>query len=247
MLKNILSITAFLILSVSITAAQTGKQETKNNSSGKKNTRPNDPKLETETSAVKTGDETVYFYEFTQPEFVVSHVLIEHDADGNGTITLGKKDFDGEEYTDPIKLSEATMQRLATLWNALDFLDSDEDYQSKERNYGHIGNMTFTLKSGKRERTAKYNWSENADAQALAQEYKKITNQFVWIFDIEVSRQNQPLESPRIMDALDSLLRRKEISDPQQIAAYLKKLSQDERFPLITRNHALRLIKEIEK
>ena len=38
----------------------------------------------------------------------------------------------------------------------------------------------------------------------LADEYRKIGNQFIWMFDINVARENQPLEAPRIMDALDS-------------------------------------------
>lgn len=247
MLKNIFSITAFILLCVSFAAAQTGKQEPTNNSSGKKNVRPDDVKVETETPVAVKRDKSDYAYEFVQPEFLVSHIRIEHDENGKGTITLGKKDFDGEEYTDPIQLSETAMQRIANLWDALNFLDSSETYQSDARDYGHLGNMTFKLKSGGKARTAKFNWSENADAQALAQEYKKITNQFVWLFDIEVARTNQPLESPRVMNTLDSLLKRGEVSDPKQMIPYLKKLSEDERVPLITRNHALRLVKEIEK
>ena len=249
MLKNIFSTTAFLLLIFTFSlgaAAQTGKQEQTNNSSGKKNARPGETKIETEKPAVKTSDSVDYFYEFSQPQFVVSHVRIEHDENGKGTITLAKMDFD-EEYTDPIQLSDATLEKIKTLWNALDFLNSDEDYQSKERDYGHIGNMTFKMQKGENARTAKFNWSENADAQELAHEYKKITNQFVWMFDITVSRENQPLESPRIMKSLDSLLRRDEVSDPQQMIPFLKKLSEDERVPLITRNYALRLVKEIDK
>lgn len=238
MLKTIISTTAFLILFVSMATAQ--------NNPGKKNTRPTETNAETVKTVVKTSGETVYSYEFSQPNFVVSHIRIEHDGNGKGTITLGKKDFE-EEYTDPIRLSEATMQRLETLWGALDFLKSNENYQSPERDYGHLGNMSFTLERGGSARTAKFNWSENADAQELAHEYKRISNQFVWMFDIEVARENQPLESPRIMNTLDSLIKRNEISDPQQLSAYLQKISEDERFPLITRNHALRLIKEIEK
>lgn len=248
MFRTIISTTAFLLLFIFISSAdaQTGKQETNGNNSGKKNVRPDDVKVEPEKTAVKTGDGAVYSYEFLQPQYLVSHVRIEHDAAGKGTITLGKKDFD-EEYTDPIQLSEATMERLTTLWTALNFLDSTENYQSQQRDYGHLGNMTFSLQHGKRGRTAKYNWSENADAQALAQEYKKITNQFVWLFDITVARDNQPLESPRVMDALDGMIKRNDISDPQQLLPFLRKLSEDERVPLITRNHALRLVKEIEK
>ena len=232
-----------------MTTAQTGKQEPMTNSSGKKNVRPTETAAKIEKPAdtiLKDRKPAAFSYEFSQPNFSVSHVRIEHDENGKGTITIGKKDFD-EEYTDPIQLSDLTLGKLETLWNAMNFLESDENYQSDTRDYGHLGNLTFQLKSGKRERTAKFNWSENPDAQALAQEYKKITNQFVWMFDITVSSENQPLESPRIMTALDGMLRRSDIADPNQMIPFLQRLSEDERVPLITRNHALRLIKEIEK
>lgn len=210
---------------------------------GKKNSRP----AETKTEIKQSKDYTpVYFYEFSQPDFLVSHIRIEHDETGKGAITLGKKDFD-EEYTDPIELSVKAIERLKTLWADLSFLNSEENYQSATRDYPHLGSMTFTMKKDGRERSAKFNWSENPAAQALAAEYKKLANQYVWIFDINVARQNQPLESPRLMHALESHLRTNQISDPLQLIPFLQKISGDERLPLITRNHALRLIKDIEK
>lgn len=101
-------------------------------------------------------------------------------------------------------------------------------------------------KDGK-ERTAAYNWTTNADAKALMDEYRKIGNQYLWMFDITVARQNQPLETPKIMKAMDSYIRRNEISDPPQMIPFLQDLSNDERVPLITRNDAAKLVKEIEK
>ena len=69
----------------------------------------------------------------------------------------------------------------------------------------------------------------------------------LWIFDVSIGRQNQPLNLPKLMEALESLINRNGISDPQQLLPLLKDLSGDERVPLIARNHALRLIKKIEK
>lgn len=250
MLKYIFTTIAFLFLLGTIAVAQIGKQEPTNNNSGKKNARPTDTKVEPEKSGIDTvisdRKPATYSYEFIQPQFFVSHITIEHDENGKGTITLGKKDFE-EEYTDPIQLSERTLEKLEAIREKLNFLESDEDYQSEKYEYGHLGNMTFKMKMGERERTAKFNWSGNADAQALAREYKKIVNQFVWIFDINVSRENQPLESPRVMKSLAGMLKRDDISDPVQMIPFLKKLSEDERVPLITRNHSMRLMKEIEK
>ena len=215
-------------------------------SAGKKNARPTQENVKnTSTLTVQDANSAKYTYDFSQPNFLYSHIFIEHDESGKGKITFSKQNFT-EEITDPIQLSAATLEKLENIRQVLNFLDSKEDYQY-EKDYSHLGNMIFTMKKDGRDRTAKFNWTGNADAKSLADEYRKIGNQYIWLFDINVARENQPLESPRIMDALDSLLKRNEISDPNQLVPYLKELSNDERIPLISRNHATRLITQIEK
>lgn len=222
----------------------------------KKNARPETESSETSqtTELVKTNSrpaesakegKSVYFYQFEQPKFIVSKLNIEHDENGKGKITILKKDF-SEPETDPVQLSTATLERVKNAWNALNFLDSTTDYQY-EKDYSHLGTMTFTMKKDGRNREAKFNWTENKDAKMLADEYRKIGQQFVWIFDINVARENQPLEAPSLLDSLDSLIRRNEISDAEQMIPLLNELSNDERIPLIARNHAAKLVKQIEK
>ena len=204
--------------------------------SGKTNSRP--------TNAVKENN-SVYFYEFTQPKFVISRIRIEHDENGKGKITFLKKDFD-EDISDPVQLSATALERVKAAWNALNFLDSTENYQY-EKDYSHLGNMAFTMKKDGKTREAKFNWTDNKDAKNLADEYRKIGQQFIWIFDIGVARENQPLEAPRLIDSLDSMIKRSEISDAAQMIPLLKELNDDERIPLIARNHALKLAAQIEK
>ena len=64
---------------------------------------------------------------------------------------------------------------------------------------------------------------------------------------MNVARENQPLDTPKMMDTLESYLTRGELSDAAQMSPYLKQLSDDERLPLIARNHAARLIEKIGK
>jgi hypothetical protein len=203
---------------------------------GKPNARP--------TNAVKENN-SVYFYEFTQPNFVISKIRIEHDENGKGKIAFLKKDFD-EDISDPLQLSTTALERVKAAWNALNFLDSTENYQY-EKDYSHLGNMAFTMKKNGKMREAKFNWTDNKDAKNLADEYRKISQQFIWIFDISVARENQPLEAPRLIDSLDSMIKRNEISDAAQMIPLLKQLNDDERIPLIARNHALKLAAQIEK
>ncbi len=214
----------------------------------KRNERPNGeskvPADVRNASAVK-APVTAYFYEFTRPGFSYSRIEIEHDDTGKGTILFLKDGFD-ETITDPIALSTVTLAKINAALAELKFLDSSEVYQHA-RDYSHMGNVTFRLKHDARERTAKYNWTENAAAKTLMDEYRRISNEYTWRFEISVARQNQPLLLPGLMDTLDSYMRRNEISDPSQMLPFLTELSNDERLPLMARNRAAKLISQINK
>jgi hypothetical protein len=186
-----------------------------------------------------------YVYEFSQPNFTVSKIRIEHDESGRGTISFLKQGLI-EEESDPIMLSPQTLERINAALAALDFLNSATEYQH-ERDYSHLGNITFTHRKDGRERTVKYNWTDDLNARVVTDEYRKLGNQYIWQFDMQVARENQPLNAPSLMDVLDSYFRRNEISDPVQMLPLLKELADDERIPLIARNHADRLAKKLEK
>ena len=218
---------------------ETKKNERPTGELQKQNTKTNSP------ASAQTTENPVYFYEFAQPKFYVTKVFIEHDETGKGKITFMKSDYE-EPVSDPIQLSPATLEKIKTAFLALNFLDSAENYQDEKRNYSHLGEIKLKMKKGGRERIAGFNWTENEDAKFLMNEYRRIANQYVWIFDINLARQNQPLNAPGLLDTLDGYLRRNEISDPPQMIPFLQKLTNDERIPLIARNHATRLISEIE-
>jgi hypothetical protein len=211
----------------------------------KKNERPVTDDSTTKESNAQTAADPTYFFEFSQPDFLISKIVIQHDETGRGTITFTKKMF-GDPVTDPVQVSPSALERINAAYAALNFLDSTASYQY-ERDYAHLGVMTFRLKRGEKQRTAVFNYTVNKDAKVLADEYRKLGNQFIWIFDITVARENQPLEAPKILDSLDSLLRRNEMSDPAQLIPLLKGLMDDERVPLIARNHAGKLVERIEK
>jgi hypothetical protein len=219
--------------------------QVKQSPSPKKNERPQNGIGAAKTSASITAREPNYFYEFTQPEFVISKIVIQHDDAGAGTITFTKKLF-GDTVTDPITVSPEVMTRINDAYATLNFLDSTESYQY-EKDYSHLGVMTFKLKRGDKQRMAIFNYTTNKVAKVLVDEYRKLGNQFMWTFDIMVARENQPLEAPKLLDSLDSQMRRSEMSDPTQLVPLLKSLMDDERIPLIARNHAGKLAEKIEK
>jgi hypothetical protein len=211
----------------------------------KRNERPQKTESENVSKNQQAPFKPNYIYEFDQPSFDVSHVVIEHDEAGRGKITFMKRGLETAE-SEPLVLTQVTMDKIKAALTALNFLNSTEMYQTV-RDYSHMGNITFTYRRDEHERTVKYNWTDNVNAKALMDEYRRISNQYTWQFEMEISRENQPLNAPSLVDALESYLRRNEISDPAQLVPYLKALSNDERIPLIARNHAGKIAEKIEK
>jgi len=190
-------------------------------------------------------DPTRYSYEFNQPQFIVHRIFIEHDANGRGKITL-ERQGEATPIVEPIELSIGALGRVLGLWTELHFLDSTEDYQSP-RQYPHLGVMRIHMDDGQRNRTAELNWTNNKLAFALLAEYRRVADQAIFVFDIGVAREIQPLNAPQLMDQLEMLFTRNGLSDPRQLVPLLKDLRTDEHIPLIARNHAERLLKKIDK
>ena len=221
----------------------------------KKNERPQSPGETSEDRSNKRPSDAqkpaepaffpAYHYEFAQPDFVIPKIEIEHDENGKGKISFTKK---GEEepITDPIQLSPKTLEKINAALATLDFLNSTRNYQH-EKDFSHLGTIVFRLTRGGKTRGTTFNWTDDKDAKTLMDEYRRVSNQFIWMFDLSVARENQPLESPRLIDSLDALIRRNEISDPAQMVPFLQSLVDDERIPLIARNHAGKLAKQIDK
>ena len=213
----------------------------------KQNTRPEQPSLST-VAAPKKHEEsrpTRFSYEFTQPQFYIRHIVIEHDEVGHGKITFDRLNEEAP-YTEQLELSAAATERILGLWQSLRFLDSNENYQSP-RQYPHLGTMLLKMEQDSRKRTAEFNWTNNKVASLLISEYRRAADQAILVFDLSIARENQPLNSPKLMDQLETMLKRNALSDPQQLVPLLKDMSSDEHLPLITRNHAARLLKQIDR
>ena len=186
-----------------------------------------------------------YVYEFRQPDFFVYFVHIEHDDRGRGSIRFERRS-DTEQLTDPLEISPAAMERIRAHYAALKFLDSTENYQGP-RTYPNQGDTKLSLRQGGRGRTAEFNYSQNQEAQALADEYRRVSEQALFVFDINVALESQPLETPKLINRLESLINSNFLSDNRQLVPLLRQLSEDERVPLVGRNQAARILKKLEK
>lgn len=189
---------------------------------------------------------TRYFYEFRQPDFVVSHVQIEHDAAGRGSVTFERKG-DAEAITEPLQLSPAALQRITSLWAALNFLEGQTNFDSANTKLANIGTTRLRVNRDGRERAAEFMYSVNRDAFQLADEYRRAADQAVLVFELGVARENSPLDTPKLLERLDIMLTRKGLSDAEQLLPLLRDLSTDERLPLIARNQVARILKKLGK
>jgi len=186
-----------------------------------------------------------YVYEFKQPDFFVYFIRIEHDDKGRGQIRFERRS-DTEQITEPFELSPSALARVRARWEALGFLDSQANYQG-ERTYPSMGQTRLTMRRGGRERTAEFNYSQNENAQGLAGEYRKASEQSILVFELQVARESQPLETPKLINKLDSLIERDYLSDRQQLVPLIRERTEDERVPLVGRNQAARILKKLEK
>lgn len=197
------------------------------------------PVGDSKTEAVK------YTYEFSQPKFVVTNIVIEHDANGRGTVTFQRLN-EPTPVVEPLELSPAALERIRSSWQALQFLESETNYQA-DKQFPHLGTMRIGMQRGDRKRVAEFNWTNNEDASTLVSEYRKAADQVILVFDISIARENQPLGVPKLMELMESMLKRDALSEPRQLVKLLQDLSTDEHVPLIARNHAQRIIKKIQK
>ena len=209
----------------------------------KHNTRPAQTTASSGDITEKKSEAVKYTYEFSQPKFVVKHIVVEHDANGRGTVKFERLNEEAS-IEEPLQLSPAALARINAAWQALQFLDSTTDYQS-DKQFPHLGTMRIGMEQGTRKRVAEFNWTNNSDASTLINEYRRAADQAILIFDISIARENQPLNAPKLMEVMESMLKRDALSDPEQLLPLLQDLSTDEHIPLIARNHALRIVKKI--
>ena len=230
---------ALLVLSAAISIYA------QNSGGGKHNARPQQATPSPAVNGENKTEVVKYSYEYSQPTFYVKHIRLEHDANGRGTVTFERLNED-TPVTEPLELSPDALARINTAWQGLRFLESETNYQA-DKQFPHLGTMKIGMQRGDRQRVAEFNWTNNTDAETLENEYRKAADQAILIFDISIARENQPLNAPKLLEGMESLLRRNALSDPRQLIKLLQDLSTDEHIPLIARNHALRLIKKIEK
>lgn len=183
-----------------------------------------------------------YRYTFVNERFTTPFQQVEIDESGKGVFRYQRKE--SEEISLKFDLSPSLMSRIRNLFDMLNFLNSNEEYQHK-KDFSHLGTMTISRAHKGLERTVKFNYTDNQYLNQLTELFRDIATQETRVFELETVRSTDPISTPAQMRLLESELRSKRIADPQKIIPLLREIRMDEGVPLIARNHAERLIKMI--
>ena len=184
-------------------------------------------------------------YVFENPRFYIPWIQLDLSPEGIGRAQFRRGESD-EVLDRKVKLLPSTLSRIAELIAKSGFLTSGEDYQSK-RDFAHLGWMTISVNQGGKQRTVRFNYTQNQDMSELADIFRAISNQAITLFDIDLAIQHQPLDLPRMLDAVENELHLERLAEPEQLIPTLRDIAQDDTLPLIARNHATRLINNIQK
>jgi hypothetical protein len=185
-----------------------------------------------------------YRYLFENPRFTTPVQELDFDGAGQGKFRFKRKDSD--EIVNKLSVSSEVLSQIQLLLDDMNFLASSEDYQHK-KDFSHLGNMTITHSRGGKERTIRFNYTDNQSLTRLSEIFRGIITQETRIFELEAVLANDPISTPAQLRMLESELKSKHIADPHRFDPILKNLKSDESVPLIARNHADRLLKMIGK
>lgn len=185
-----------------------------------------------------------YRYLFENERFTTPVQELEFDGAGQGKFRFQRKGND--EIVNDLSVSSAVLTQIQSLLDELNFLASNEEYQHK-KDFSHLGTMTITYARGGRERTVKFNYTDNPSLNKLAEIFRNLATQETRVFELEVVRATDSLSTPAQLRFLESEMRGKRIADPQRFVPILEELKLDESIPLIARNHAERLLQMIKK
>ena len=197
------------------------------------------------SAAPADTDSPSFSYKFESPRFHIR--LIEIDVAANGAGELRFVRGESDELLDlKVKLLPATIARIRTLFEVSGFIDSKAEYQDKT-DMSHLGWTTLTAKQGARSRTAKFNYTINAQMKELGDIFRGVATQEISLLDIDNAQRYQPLDLPKQLDVLENDLRLEWIAEPDRVLIVLTEIAGDDSQPLIARNHAKRIAEAIKK
>ena len=191
-----------------------------------------------------SAEQTKYVWHFDNEKFTTPHLEIGFDAAGKGEFKFKKKELD--EMTNKIEVSSTVLAQINSILTEVSYFESSENYQHK-KDFSHLGTITIDIAKSGKHRKVIFNYTENVAMNRLANIFRNLATQEMRVFELEAIRQNDPLSTPAQLRYLESEMKSKNIADPERFTPILKDINQDESVPLIARNHAKRLLDQIQK
>ncbi|HYJ46712.1 MAG TPA: hypothetical protein VEV81_08870 [Pyrinomonadaceae bacterium] len=184
-------------------------------------------------------------YKFESNRFYEKLIEVDVGPDGAGEARFKRGESD-EIIDHKFKLQPTTLARIRQLLETTRFIDSTGEYQA-EKDFSHLGWVTLMARQGDRERSVRFNYTQNADVKELADICRGIAEAEMQLFDIEISEQFQPLNLPRLIDAIESDLKLGRITEPERLLSKLQEVAGNPTQPLIATNKAKQLVSDIKK
>ncbi|HJQ26127.1 MAG TPA: hypothetical protein VKA60_19570 [Blastocatellia bacterium] len=184
-------------------------------------------------------------YKFENKRFYVPMMEIDLATDGRGEVRFQRGESD-DVLDHKFKLQPATLARIRQLLEVTRFVESTDEYQA-DKDFSHLGWVTLVARQGGRERKVRFNYTQNLDIKELADIFRGIATEEIHLFDIETSEQFQPLELPRLLDAIENDLKLQRITEPERLLAKLQEIANNPTQPLIAQNHARQIVTNINK
>jgi hypothetical protein len=200
-------------------------------------------RIEVSTAPAGEATATQYRYLFESERFITSRVEVVFGANGRGQFRFMRKE--SEEIVNELKISDGIVAQVRAWLDELRFLGSTENYQYK-KDFSHLGRITISQSRDGRTRSVSFNYTENQTMNRLVELFRNIVTQETRVFELETVRATDPISTPAQLRLLENELHSKHIADPQRLVSLLQELRTDESVPLIARNHAERLLKEIK-
>jgi hypothetical protein len=107
--------------------------------------------------------------------------------------------------------------------------------------------VTLQVTQGGKTREARFNYTENKDAEALVAILRGLATREIFAFDLETAARYYPLDTPDLLKALKDEIARKRVTDASALVPLLRDLSGNIGVPLIARNKAEELAKSLER
>ncbi|QUW03366.1 hypothetical protein J8C06_02690 [Chloracidobacterium validum] len=177
-----------------------------------------------------------YRYEFEQPNFLITRILITLDATGRGRLEYVEKDVPDLTHA-PVALrpeSLLRLQQLATKAAELSPMPPSEKH-------ANLGLNKLTLLVNGRSISLAFTYTPNPVLLDLGKFFRGLVTQHQRVSQIETARRYQPLDMPKLLRDVEADLNGQRIAEPAALAELFSSLANDLRLSLIARNHAKRL------